>query len=84
VKVYEKKYPSGSAVPTGVRDDASTLYCLTGSVKDAAKAAALKAYDLLAKEQGHKKLDVSTLVDRRFEKVEAAAAGSDVVTGSAS
>jgi sulfonate transport system substrate-binding protein len=145
VKVYEEKYPGSSAIPTGIRDDASTLYCLTGAVKDAAKAAALKTYvavrakallwknqhpdeyakayyedsqglsaadakalvvldgktgipatwdnadgrlqqtaDLLAKEQDHKKLDVSTLVDRRFEKVEAAAAGSDVVKGDAS
>ena len=132
-------------VMTGIRDDASTLYCLTGSVKDAAKVAALKVYvtvrtkallwqnqhpdeyakayleavqglsaadakavnaldgttgipatwdnaqtrlqetaDLLSTEQGHKKLDVSTLVDRRFEKIEAAAAGPDVVTGDAS
>jgi sulfonate transport system substrate-binding protein len=145
VKVYEEKYPSGSAIPTGIRDDASTIYCLTSSVKDAAKAAALKTYvavrvkalrwknqhpdeyakayyedsqglsaddakalialdgttgipatwdnadarlqqtaDLLAREQDHKKLDVSTLVDRRFEKVEAATAGSDAVKGDAS
>ncbi len=145
VKVYEEKYPAGSAIPTGIRDDASTLYCLTSAVKDAPKAAALKTYvsvrtkallwknkhpaeyakayfedsqglsaadaktlirlggetgipatwdnadarlqqtaDLLAKEQDHKKLDVSTLVDRRFEKVEAAVAGSAVVTGDAS
>ncbi|GIH14899.1 ABC transporter substrate-binding protein [Rugosimonospora africana] len=145
VKIYEGKYPGGTAIPTGIRDDASTLYCLTSSVKDEAKAAALKVYvavrtkallwqnqhpdeyakayledvqglsaadaktvnaldgtagipstwdnaqtrlqetaDLLAREQGHKKLDVSILVDRRFEKIEAAAAGSDVVTGDAS
>lgn len=145
VKVYQAKYPGGSAIPTGIRDDASTVYCLTRSLKDPAKAAALKTYvavrtkallwknrhpaeyarayyedsqglsaadakalvaltgetgipktwdaadarlqqtaDLLAKEQGHKKLDVTTLVDRRFEKVEAVAAGSAVVTGGAS
>lgn len=144
-KVYQEKYPSSSAIPTGIRDDAATVYCLTSSVKDAAKAAALKTYvavrvkallwqdkhpdefakayyedsqglntadaktivalggkmgipatwdnavarlqqtaDLLAEEQEHKKLDVSTLVDRRYEKVEGAAAGSDVVTGGAS
>lgn len=145
VKVLEEKYPSGGAIQTGIRDDAATIYCLTSSVKDAAKAAALKTYvavrtkallwknqhpdeyakayyedsqglsaadakalvaldgttgipatwdnadarlqqtaDLLVREQDHKKLDVSTLVDRRFEKVEAATAGSDVVTGGAS
>jgi sulfonate transport system substrate-binding protein len=145
VKIYEGKYPGGTAISTGIRDDAATLYCLTSSVKDAAKAAALKVYvavrtkallwrnqhpdeytkayfedvqgldaadakevntltgntgipanwdhaqarlqdtaDLLAREQGHRKLDVSTLVDRRFEPIEAAAAGSDAVTGDAS
>jgi sulfonate transport system substrate-binding protein len=145
VKVFEKKYAGSTAIPTGIRDDAATLYCLTRSVKDAAKAAALKTYvavrtkallwrnehpdefakayyedsqglsaadakalvalagktgipatwdnadtrlqqtaDLLATEQDHKKLDVSTLVDRRFEKVEAATAGSAAVTGGAS
>jgi sulfonate transport system substrate-binding protein len=145
VKIYEKKYPSSSAIPTGIRDDAATIYCLTKSVQDAAKAAALKAYvtvrtkallwrnqhpgefakayyedsqglsaadakaltaldgatgipatwdnadarlqqtaDLLAKEQDREKLDVRTLVDLRFEKVEAAAAGSDAITGDAS
>jgi sulfonate transport system substrate-binding protein len=145
VKVYKEKYPGGSAIPTGIRDDASTLYCLTSAVRDAGKAAALKTYvgvraqallwenthpdeyarayledtqglsaadaqqiiaidgtagipatwdnadtrlqqtaDLLAAEQDHQKLDVSTLVDRRFENVEAAAAGADVVTGDAS
>ena len=144
VRIYRAKYRGGSAVPTGIRDDASTLYCLTKAVKDAGKAAALKVYvgvrakallwqnahpdgyakayletvqglsaadardviadtgtlgipaswanadtrlqqtaDLLAKEQDHRKLDVSTLVDPRFEKVEAAAAGSAVVTGDA-
>jgi sulfonate transport system substrate-binding protein len=145
VRVYKAKYPGGTAISTGIRDDAATLYCLTKSVQDAGKAAALKIYvgvrtkallwqnahpdeyakvyyedvqglspadakavvavagkvgipdswdsaqarlqqtaDLLATEQDHKKLDVSTLVDRRFEKVETAAAGSDVVTGDAS
>lgn len=144
VKIYEGKYPGGSAILTGIRDDAATLYCLTKTVQDADKAAALKVYvsvrtkallwqnehpdeyakaylqdvqglsaadartvneltgtqgipatwdnaqarlqqtaDLLATEQDHEKLDVSTLVDRRFEKVEAAAAGSQVVTGDA-
>lgn len=39
--------------------------------------------DLLAREQKHEKLDVTTLVDRRFEKVQAEAAGSQVVTGDA-
>ena len=145
VRVYKAKYSGGTAISTGIRDDAATLYCLTTSVQDAGKAAALKIYvgvrtkallwqnahpdvyakvyyedvqglspadakavvavagtvgipaswdnaqtrlqqtaDLLAAEQDHKKLDVSTLVDRRFEKVETAAAGSDVVTGDAS
>jgi sulfonate transport system substrate-binding protein len=145
VRVYKAKYPGGTAISTGIRDDAATLYCLTKSVRDAGKAAALKIYvgvrtkallwqnahpddyakvyyedvqglspadakavvavagkvgipdswdsaqtrlqqtaDLLATEQDHKKLDVSTLVDRRFEKVETAAAGSNVVTGDAS
>jgi sulfonate transport system substrate-binding protein len=145
VKTYKDKYAGGTAIPTGIRDDASTLYCLTKSVQDAGKAAALKVYvavrtkallwendhpaeyakaylqevqglspaaaqavltvhgkagipanwdnantrlqataDLLAAEQDHKKLDVSTLLDRRFEPVEAAAAGSAVVSGAAS
>lgn len=145
VRVYKAKYPGATTIPTGIRDDASTLYCLTRSVRDAGKAAALKAYvavrakallwqndhpdefakayyqdvqglsaedakayvdvggakgipatwdnaqrrlqataDLLAAEQKHDKLDVSTLADRRFEKVEADAAGSRVVTGEAS
>jgi sulfonate transport system substrate-binding protein len=144
VKKYQQKYPGGGALPTGIRDDASTLYCLTSSVKDAGKAAALKVYvairtkallwqnthpdqyakayledsqglsaadardviatggqngipatwnaadtrlqqtaDLLAAAQNHPKLDVGTLVDLRFEKIEAEAAGSDVVTGDA-
>ena len=39
--------------------------------------------DLLAEQQDRDKLDVSTLVDRRFEPVEAAAAGADVVSGDA-
>nr|WP_221375124.1 ABC transporter substrate-binding protein [Actinoplanes polyasparticus] len=144
VKIYKAKYPGGGAILTGIRDDASTLYCLTKSVQDAEKAAALKVYvgvrakallwqnanpdgyakaylqevqglsaddakdvvavdgkkgipatwdnaierlqqtaDLLAEQQDRDKLDVSTLVDRRFEKVEADAAGADVVTGDA-
>ncbi|WGL52397.1 ABC transporter substrate-binding protein [Nocardioides sp. BP30] len=145
VKAYEAKYPGATTIDTGIRDDASTLYCLTKAVQDPDKAAALTDYvairtkallwenahpdqfaqayyvqnqglsaadaaatvkavgdagipqtwdnavqrlqetaDLLAKEQDHKHLDVATLVDRRFEKVEAEAAGSDVVTGDAS
>lgn len=145
LKAYEAKYPGASAIQTGIRDDASTLYCLTKAVQDPDKAAALKDYvavrtkallwenahpdayaqayyvenqglstadaaatvkavgkngipqtwdnaiqrlqdtaDLLAKDQDHKHLDANTLVDRRFEKIEAQAAGSDVVTGDAS
>jgi sulfonate transport system substrate-binding protein len=145
VGTYKAKYPGATSITTGIRDDASTLYCLTRSVQDAAKAAALKTYvgvrtkallwqnehpqdyakaylegnqglsasaaqaylkvqgkigipatwdaaqarlqataDLLSTEQKHKKLDVSTLVDRRFETVEAAAAAGQVVTGDAS
>jgi sulfonate transport system substrate-binding protein len=145
VATYKGKYPGGSTIATGIRDDASTLYCLTTSVRDAAKAAALKTYvgvrtkallwqndhpqeyakaylegnqglspanaqaylavhgkvgipanwdapqarlqataDLLAAEQGHRKLDVSTLADRRFEQVETAAAGGQLVSGDAS
>jgi sulfonate transport system substrate-binding protein len=144
VKIYQAKYPGAGVIPTGIRDDASTLYCLTKSVQDADKAAALKVYvsvrtkallwqnehpdqyakvylqdtqglsaadaqnviaisgtrgipaswdnadtrlqqtaDLLAEQQDHEKLDVNTLVDRRFEKVEAAAAGPHLVTGDA-
>ncbi|GID29455.1 ABC transporter substrate-binding protein [Paractinoplanes brasiliensis] len=144
VKVYKGKYPGATAILTGIRDDASTLYCLTSAVEDAEKAAALKVYvglrakallwqnenpdgyaaaylqkvqglsaadakdviaadgakaipatwdnaiarlqataDLLAAEQNHDKLDVTTLVDRRFEKVEAEAAGDRVVSGDA-
>lgn len=134
-----------TAIDTGIRDDASTLYCLTKAVKDPAKAAALAAYvkvrtearlwitahpddwkaayyvknqglsetdaaaavqaagvkvipadwnnaiarmqetaDLLAEDQGNKKFDVHSVVDTRFAKIEATAAGSDVVTGDAS
>jgi len=145
LKIYEAKYPGSSSIKTGIRDDAATVYCLTDSLEDADKAAALKDYvavrtkallwenahpdeyakayfedveglnaadakwsvevsgkngipatwdnaikrlqetaDLLAQEQDHDKLDVNDLVDRRFEKVEAQAAGGDVVTGDAS
>jgi sulfonate transport system substrate-binding protein len=144
-KEYRTKYPTGTAINTGIRDDAETLYCLTSSVQDAGKAAALKDYvaartkailwanshpdeyakayyqdveglsapdavetvkevgqtgipaswdnaitrlqqtaDLLSEQQGQPKLDVNTLIDRRFEKVETRAAGSDVVKGDAS
>ncbi|GAA4947648.1 ABC transporter substrate-binding protein [Actinoplanes utahensis] len=143
-KLFEAKYPGARTIGTGVRDDASTLYCLTSAVEDEKKAAALKVYvavrtkawlwankhpaeyakayfqdtqglseadakavveiqgdkgipatwdnavkrlqataDLLSTEQKHDKLDVTTLIDRRFEKVQADAAGSDVVTGDA-
>jgi sulfonate transport system substrate-binding protein len=41
VGVYQGKYPGATTIPTGIRDDASTLYCLTKAVQDAAKAAAL-------------------------------------------
>jgi sulfonate transport system substrate-binding protein len=145
VKKFQQKYPGGGALSTGIRDDASTLYCLTSAVQNAGKAAALTVYvglrskallwqnthpdeyakayleevqglnpadakdviaigglkgipatwdnattrlqetaDLLATEQGHTKLDVNTLIDKRFEKIEAAAAGSDLITGDAS
>jgi sulfonate transport system substrate-binding protein len=144
VKLYEAKYPGASSIFTGIRDDASTLYCLTSAVEDEKKAAALKVYvavrtkallwsndhpdefakayyqdtqglseadakavveingdkaipatwdaaikrlqetaDLLATEQKHDKLDVTKLIDRRFEKVQADAAGAAVVTGDA-
>jgi sulfonate transport system substrate-binding protein len=144
VKVYKTRYPQAVAIGTGIRDDASTLYCLTKAVQDAEKAAALKVYvsvrtkavlwqnkhpdeyarlyyqdtqglsaadakdvvatdgnkgipaswdnavrrlqetaDLLAREQKHDKIDVNTLVDRRFEQVQADAAGSQVVSGDA-
>ncbi|MFF5076720.1 ABC transporter substrate-binding protein [Actinoplanes sp. NPDC000266] len=145
IKIYEAKYPGATSIDTGIRDDASTLYCLTSAVENAEKAAALKVYvgvrtkallwandheaevakayyvdtqglseadaravveisgdkavpatwdaaivrlqetaDLLSQEQDHEKLDVNKLVDRRFEKVQAEAAGSQVVTGDAS
>jgi sulfonate transport system substrate-binding protein len=144
IKLYEAKYPGATSIFTGIRDDASTLYCLTSAVEDAQKAAALKVYvgvrtkavlwanehpaeyakayyqdtqglseadakavveiqgekaipanwdaaitrlqetaDLLATEQKHDKLDVTTLIDRRFEPVQAAAAGDKTVTGDA-
>jgi sulfonate transport system substrate-binding protein len=50
---------------------------------DAAITRLQETADLLAKEQDHEKIDVNTLVDRRFEAVQAAAAGSQVVTGDA-
>ena len=50
---------------------------------DAAIARLQETADLLAKEQDHPKIDVNTLVDRRFEAVQAAAAGAQVVTGDA-
>jgi len=145
VKTYVAKYPGATAINTGIRDDAATLYCLTKAVQDPAKAAALKDYvtirtkallwankhpaeyakayyvdnqglsapdalatveaagqvgipqtwdnaiqrlqataDLLSKEQGHPHLDATTLVDRRFEKIEAQAAGTDTVSADAS
>lgn len=144
LKTYQANY-GGTAIKTGIRDDATTVYCLTSSLEDAHKAAALKDFvaartkavlwendhpdefakvyyqdveglnaadarwsvqaagkngipkswdnaikrmqataDLLTKEQGHKPVDVRQLVDRRFEKVEARAAGGAVVTGAAS
>jgi len=144
VKVYKARYPQAVAIGTGIRDDASTLYCLAKAVQDAEKAAALKVYvsvrtkavlwqnkhpdeyaelyyqdtqglsaadardvvatdgnkgipaswdnavrrlqetaDLLAREQKHDKIDVNTLVDRRFEQVQADAAGAEVVSGDA-
>ncbi|MBO0843261.1 MAG: sulfonate ABC transporter, partial [Nocardioides sp.] len=135
----------GTAIDTGIRDDAATLYCLSSAVENKAQAAALAVYvkarteallwendnpekwkvayyeknqgltpaqadqaiktggddaipanwdaaigrlqqtaDLLAKEQGNPKFDVKTIVDTRFAKIEAAAAGSRAVTGAAS
>jgi sulfonate transport system substrate-binding protein len=145
VGTYLHQYPGSNAIDTGIRDDASTVYCLTKAVQDPAKAAALREYvavrtkallwqnahpdqwqqlyyeknqglsaadaktavevggtkgipatwdaaderlqataDLLATEQEHPKFDVSQIVDTRFAAVEAAAAGSDTVTGDAS
>lgn len=145
IVTYLHQYSGSSAVDTGIRDDASTLYCLTSAVQDQGKAAALRHYvaartkallwenahpdewaklyyqqnqglsaanaqhavqvkgltgipadwtnadarlqataDLLAQNQDHPKFDVSEVVDTRFAAVEAAAAGSDVVTGAAS
>lgn len=145
VDTYLSQYPGSSAIFTGIRDDASTVYCLKSAVTDPAKAAALRDYvavrtkavlwenthldewktlyyeknqglsaadaeeaikargtdaipanwdnadkrlqetaDLLAKEQDHPKFNVSTIVDKRFAAVEAAAAGSQTVTGDAS
>lgn len=145
VGTYLSQYKGSSAIYTGIRDDASTVYCLTSAVKDQAKAAALRDYvalrakavlwenthldewkteyyeknqglsaadadaaikargvdlipanwtnaitrmqqtaDLLATEQDHPKFDVNTIVDKRFAAVEAAAAGSQAVTGDAS
>jgi sulfonate transport system substrate-binding protein len=144
VGTYKAKYPGATSIKPGIRDDASTLYCLTKAVRDGGKAAAIKAYvavrakallwqndhpdefakvywqavqglsaagakeyvdvsgikgipatwdnavqrlqataDLLATEQKHDRLDVNTLVDRRFEKVEADAANGRLVTGDA-
>ncbi|WP_230418497.1 ABC transporter substrate-binding protein [Catenulispora pinistramenti] len=145
IVTYLDQYPGSSEIPTGIRDDASNLYCLTSAVQNAGKAAALRAYvtartkallwenthpaqyaqlyyeqnqglsaanaqhavqlkgltgipadwtnadarlqataDLLAQDQGNTKFNVSEVVDPRFAAVEAAAAGSDVVTGGAS
>lgn len=145
VGTYLHQFKGSTAIDTGIRDDAATLYCLTSAVKDEAKAAALKEYvaartkallwtnehrdewkvayyekdqglspedaqtaidtaglkaipatwdnatdrlqetaDLLAKEQDHPKFDVSSIVDERFAKVEAAAAEGKTVTGDAS
>lgn len=145
ITTYLNQYPGSSAIDTGIRDDASTLYCLTSAVQDTGKAAALKYYvaartkallwqnthpdqwaqlyyvknqglsaanaqhavqvkgltgipadwtnadarlqataDLLAQEQGNPKFDVSDVVDTRFAQVEAAAAGSELVTGGGS
>ena len=90
VKIYQAKYPGAGSIPTGIRDDAATLYCIAVSgirgipaSWDNADIRLQQTADLLAEQQGHEKLDVSTLVDRRFEKVEAAAAGSHLVTGAA-
>ncbi|BEL03368.1 aliphatic sulfonate ABC transporter substrate-binding protein [Actinoplanes sichuanensis] len=50
---------------------------------DAAITRLQETADLLATEQRHDRLDVHTLVDRRFEKVQADAAGAQVVSGDA-
>ena len=145
VDTYLSQYKGSTAIDTGIRDDASTVYCLTSAVKDPAKAATLRDYvairakallwenthldewkteyyeknqglssadadaaikargidaipatwdnaisrlqataDLLATEQDHPKFDVNTIVDKRFAAVEAAAVGSQIVTGDAS
>ena len=44
IATYLNQYPGSSAIDTGIRDDASTLYCLTSAVQDAGKAAALRHY----------------------------------------
>jgi sulfonate transport system substrate-binding protein len=44
IHTYLDHYQGSSAIDTGIRDDASTLYCLTSAVKDKAKAAALQEY----------------------------------------
>lgn len=145
VATYLRKFKGASALGAGIRDDASTVYCLTSAVEDKGKVAALKHYvavrtkallwvnshpaqwrqlyyeqdqglspaeaanavkvkgktgipadwtnantrlqataDLLAREQGNPQFDVSTIVDPRFAKVEADAAGPAVLRGAAS
>lgn len=44
VGTYLDQYSGATAIDTGIRDDASTVYCLTKAVQDPAKAAALRAY----------------------------------------
>ncbi|GAA2050395.1 ABC transporter substrate-binding protein [Catenulispora yoronensis] len=44
IATYLHQYSGSSAIDTGIRDDASTLYCLTSSVQDPGKAAALRHY----------------------------------------
>lgn len=41
---YLSQYPGATAIDTGIRDDAATVYCLTKAVQDPAKAAALAVY----------------------------------------
>ena len=41
---FLSQYPGATAIDTGIRDDASTVYCLTKAVRDPAKAAALATY----------------------------------------